>query len=115
MIPFLKQVVNMSKEKEMLDELKQIRELLSTPPPPPPPKNLLEEFKHFLKSYKVIGLAVAFIMGIYLGALIGALVTDLVMPIVEFFPWTFPNRAFSWSTNNIYYCSFSNFPVSKAY
>lgn len=75
----------MSKEKEMLDELKQIRELLTPPPPPPPPKNLLEEFKNFLKSYKVIGLAVAFIMGIYLGALIGALVTDLVMPIVEFF------------------------------
>jgi len=75
----------MSKEKEMLDELKQIRELLTPAPPPPPPKNLLEEFKNFLKSYKVIGLAVAFIMGIYLGALIGALVTDLVMPIVEFF------------------------------
>ncbi|MGB5913185.1 MAG: MscL family protein [Promethearchaeia archaeon] len=75
----------MSKEKEMLDELKQIRELLTPGPAPPPPKNLLEEFKHFLKSYKVIGLAVAFIMGIYLGALIGALVTDLVMPIVEFF------------------------------
>ena len=75
----------MSKEANMLEELKKIRELLSPPPPPPPPKNLLEEFKNFMKNYKVIGLAVAFIMGIYLGALVGALVTDLVMPIVEFF------------------------------
>ena len=75
----------MSQETEMLEELKKIRELLSPPPPPPPPKSLVEEFKRFLKEYKVMGLAVAFIMGIYLGALVGALVTDLVMPIVELF------------------------------
>ena len=75
----------MSQESEMLEELKKIRELLSPPPPPPPPKNLVEDFKRFLKEYKVMGLAVAFIMGIYLGALVGALVTDLVMPIVELF------------------------------
>ena len=71
----------MTQENEMLDELKKIRELLS----PPPPKNIAEDFKRFLKQYNVIGLAVAFIMGIYLGALVGALVTDLVMPIVELF------------------------------
>ena len=75
----------MSQENEMLDELKKIRELLSPPPPPPPPKNMVEDFKRFLKDYNVMGLAVAFIMGIYLGALVGALVTDLVMPIVELF------------------------------
>ena len=75
----------MSQENEMLDELKKIRELLSPPPPPPPPKNMVEDFKKFLKEYNVMGLAVAFIMGIYLGALVGALVTDLVMPIVELF------------------------------
>lgn len=75
----------MSQESEMLEELKKIRELLSPPPAPPPPKNMVEEFKRFLKEYKVLGLAVAFIMGIYLGALIGALVTDMVMPIVELF------------------------------
>jgi len=75
----------MSQESEMLEELKKIREILSPPPPPPPPKNLVEDFKRFLKEYKVMGLAVAFIMGIYLGALVGALVTDLVMPIVELF------------------------------
>ena len=75
----------MSQETEMLEELKKIREILSPKPPPPPPKNLVEEFKRFLKEYNVMGLAVAFIMGLYLGALVGALVTDLVMPIVEFF------------------------------
>jgi len=55
------------------------------PPPPPPPKNILEEFKQFLNKYKVMGLAVAFIMGIYLGSLVQSLVDNLIMPIVEFF------------------------------
>ena len=36
-------------------------------------------------KYKVLGLAVAFIMGIYLGALVQSLVDNLIMPIVEFF------------------------------
>ena len=50
------------------------------------PKNLLQEFKEFLKNYKVLGLAVAFIMGIYLGALVQALVNDLIMPIFDLIP-----------------------------
>ncbi len=78
----------MAKEDEMLAELKQIRQALVPPPPPKEPekkKNLLEEFKDFLKNYKVMGLAVAFIMGVYLGALVKSLVDNLVMPIVEFF------------------------------
>jgi large conductance mechanosensitive channel len=75
----------MSKEDEMLEELKQIKEFLKPPPPPPPPKNILEEFKNFLNKYKVMGLAVAFIMGIYLGNLVKSLVDNMVMPIVEFF------------------------------
>ncbi len=52
------------------------------------PKKLLQEFKEFLKNYKVLGLAVAFIMGIYLGALVQALVNDLIMPIFELIPGT---------------------------
>jgi large conductance mechanosensitive channel len=74
----------MSKEDEMLKELKQIRELLATkpPPPPPPPKGLWNEFKEFLESYKVMGLAVAFIMGVYLGLLIQSLVKDLLLPAI---------------------------------
>ena len=75
----------MSKEDKMLEELKRIRELLETKPPspPPPPKGLWEEFRDFLSKYKVMGLAVAFIMAIYLGGLVKALVDDLVMPIVN--------------------------------
>ena len=81
-------IFEMVKEDEMLEELKQIRQALVPPPPPKEPekkKNLLEEFKEFIKQYKVMGLAVAFIMGVYLGQLVKSLVDNLVMPIVEFF------------------------------
>lgn len=53
------------------------------PPAPPAPKGISAEFKAFLSSYKVLGLAVAFILGIYLGALVKALVTDLILPVVD--------------------------------
>ena len=68
----------------MLKELKQIRELLTEKPAPPPtpPKGLWNEFKEFLENYKVMGLAVAFILGVYLGQLVQSLVTDLIMPII---------------------------------
>lgn len=74
----------MSKEEQMLDELKKIRELLAAKPPtpPPPPKGLWAEFKDFLSKYKVMGLAIAFIMGVYLGALIQSLVKDLLLPVI---------------------------------
>ena len=77
----------MPKEDEMLEELKRIRQLLEpnpTPPPPPKPKGLMNEFKSFIATYKVMGLAVAFILGLYLGALVKALVDDLIMPIINF-------------------------------
>lgn len=74
----------MSKENEILDELKRIRELLEPKPAPHPKKGLWNEFMDFLSKYRVIGLAVAFIIGIYLGALVKALVDDLIMPIVSF-------------------------------
>jgi len=72
----------MSKEDKMLEELKRIRELLEPKPAPPPPKGLWNEFMDFLSKYKVMGLAVAFILGIYLGALVQALVTSLIMPVI---------------------------------
>ena len=72
----------MPKEDKMLEELKRIRELLEPKPAPPPPKGLWNEFMGFLSKYKVMGLAVAFIVGIYLGNLVQALVSDLVMPII---------------------------------
>ena len=72
----------MPKEDKMLEELKRIRELLEPKPPPPPPKGMWKEFMDFLSKYKVMGLAVAFIMGIYLGNLVQSLVTGLVMPLI---------------------------------
>jgi len=73
----------MSKEDKMLEELKRIRELLEPKPTPPPKKGLWNEFMDFISKYKVMGLAVAFIFGLYLGALIQALVNDLIMPIIQ--------------------------------
>ncbi len=43
---------------------------------------MVAEFKAFLSQYKVLGLAVAFILGLYLGALVQALVKDLILPLV---------------------------------
>jgi large conductance mechanosensitive channel len=72
-------------EEEMLTELREIKKLLTpaTPAPPPPaPKGIVAEFRTFLSQYKVLGLAVAFILGVYLGALVKALVTDLILPVI---------------------------------
>ena len=75
----------LSKEDKMLEELRRIRELLEPKPAPTPtpPKGLWKEFMDFISKYKVMGLAVAFIFGLYLGALVQALVNDLIMPIVQ--------------------------------
>lgn len=45
-------------------------------------KKLMIEFKEFLNEYKVIGLAVAFIIGVAATALIQSVVNNLVMPII---------------------------------
>lgn len=74
----------MTTEDKMLDELKQIKELLAAKPAPPPPapKGLWNEFKTFIENYKVMGLAVAFIMGVYLGLLVQSLAKDLLLPAI---------------------------------
>ena len=75
----------MSKDEEMLNELKRIRELLEpkpAPAAPPPPKGLWPEFKDFISKYKVLGLAVAFILGLYLGGVVQSLVKDLILPLI---------------------------------
>jgi len=69
-------------ENEILEELKKIRAAVEKAPPPEPPKGLWNEFKDFLSSYKVLGLAVAFVLGLYLGALVKALVADFIMPLL---------------------------------
>ncbi len=43
---------------------------------------IVQEFKDFLNEYKVVGLAVAFIMGAAATTLVQSLVNDLIMPIV---------------------------------
>jgi len=75
----------MAKDDDVLEELRKIRTLLEpkpAPPPPPPPKGLWKEFMDFLSKYKVMGLAVAFIMGVYLGALVQSLVKSLILPMI---------------------------------
>ena len=74
----------MPKDEEMLEELRRIRLALEPKPTPPAevPKGMWIEFMAFFSKYKVMGLAVAFIMGVYLGGLVNALVKDLVMPII---------------------------------
>jgi large conductance mechanosensitive channel len=76
------EVALLSKEDEMLVELRKIRESLEKAPPPPPPKGLWNEFKDFLSKYKIFGLAIAFIIGLYLGTLVQALVKDLLLPAI---------------------------------
>jgi large conductance mechanosensitive channel len=66
----------------MLEELKKIRALLEKVPAPAAPKGVWNEFKDFISKYKVFGLAVAFILGVYLGLLVQALVSDLLLPAI---------------------------------
>lgn len=53
--------------------------------PPPQKKTLVQEFFDFLKTFGVIGLAIAFIIGAAASKLITALVTDIVNPLVGLF------------------------------
>jgi large conductance mechanosensitive channel len=41
-----------------------------------------KEFKEFLKEYKIIGLAIAFVMGVAATSLVQSLVKDIVMPLI---------------------------------
>jgi large conductance mechanosensitive channel len=73
----------LANDSEMLEELKKIRALLEpkpSPPPQAPPKGLWNEFKDFLSKYKVLGLAVAFILGLYLGTLVQSVAQNLLLP-----------------------------------
>jgi len=72
------------KDEEMLEELRKIRALLEPKPAAPAlaPKGMWAEFKDFISKYKVMGLAVAFIMGLYLGGLVQSLVKDLLLPAI---------------------------------
>ena len=44
---------------------------------------IISEFKDFLQEYKVMGLAVAFIMAVATTALVQSLVANIVMPLIS--------------------------------
>ncbi len=50
--------------------------------PPPKKQSLLDEFLIFLKTFGVIGLAIAFVIGAAASKLVTAFVTDIITPIV---------------------------------
>jgi large conductance mechanosensitive channel len=47
-----------------------------------PKMTLMQEFMGFLREYKILALAIAFIIGVALTTLVNALVKDIIMPIV---------------------------------
>ena len=65
----------------MLDELKKIREAVTPMPEPPSPKEIWAEFVGFMGKSGVLGLAIGFIMGLYVNKVVSALVGDIIMPI----------------------------------
>jgi large conductance mechanosensitive channel len=74
-----------AKDEEILQVLKEIKALLEpkpAPPAPPPKKGLWNEFIDFISKYKVLGLAIGFIMGVYVGQVVQSLVKDLLMPLI---------------------------------
>ncbi len=57
---------------------------------------VLNEFSEFLREYKIVPLAIAFVMGTASTALVNSLVKDVIMPIVGifFFGTTFSAAVF---------------------
>lgn len=43
---------------------------------------IVSEFKEFINEYKVIGLAVAFVMGLAVNDLVKSLVNEIIMPLI---------------------------------
>jgi large-conductance mechanosensitive channel len=70
-------------QNEMLEEMKKIRELLTPKPAAAGRKGLVGEFIDFVSKYKVLGLAVAFVLGMYLGEVVKGLVVGLLMPLIN--------------------------------
>ncbi|MDO9538276.1 MAG: MscL family protein [Thermoplasmata archaeon] len=67
---------------EMLEEMKKIRELLTPKPAAEGRTGMVGEFLDFVGKYKILGLAVAFVIGMYLGEVVKGLVTGLLMPLI---------------------------------
>lgn len=77
----------MAKEDEILEELKQIKEALVSPQQKQPEKkkDLFEDSIAYVKSHKVMGLAIAIILGLFLFILFFSLVYNALFPIIEIF------------------------------
>jgi len=75
-----------SVDLQILQELRKIRESLveepAPTPPPVPPKGFMNEFIQFLNKHRIVGLAIAFIMGGAVKDLVSALVADVFMPLI---------------------------------
>ncbi len=71
-------------ENDILEELRKIREAVTSKPTPstPEPKGVIAEF---IDKAGVLGLAIGFIMGTVIGRVVTALVQDLIMPIPSAF------------------------------
>lgn len=88
----------MSTDEAILIELKQIREHLvpveeEEEEEVEEPKKRFhrvkkvgDDFILFIRKYRVLGLAVAFIMAAYVGLLVQSLVDDIIMPIFQYIP-----------------------------
>lgn len=46
-------------------------------------REFLKEFREFLREYKVVSLALAFIMGAASNSLVKSLVDNIIMPLIE--------------------------------
>jgi len=83
-ITVTRELKNMGLEQEILNELVKIREAVTPKPPPPQPPaptGLWAEFLDFIGKSGVLGLAIGFIMGLYIGKVVSALVADIIIPI----------------------------------
>lgn len=75
----------MTLDEEILDELKKIREAVTPKSTAPPPSTIWGAFTDFLRRTGVPGLAIGFIMGLYVDKVVSALVGDIIMPIPSAF------------------------------
>jgi large conductance mechanosensitive channel len=62
-----------------------VNKLVVAEVPPPVKRTLAQEFFDFLKTFGIIGLAIAFIIGQAASKLVTALVTDIITPFIGLF------------------------------
>jgi large conductance mechanosensitive channel len=69
-------------EDEKKDKKEIIKEKLNNHIRQFHPKTVMQDFRDFLEEYKVLGLAIAVIMGLASNTLVKAMVDNIIMPIV---------------------------------